>query len=598
MNATVTLTPSHRAMLAASSIRPEVIAARGYRSIVTQADMEELRELGFAPDQCRPGLLIPVYSPTGDVVLHQLRPDQPRMRDGKPLKYETPAGAKMRLDIPPAARQWIRDPSRMLIITEGVKKADSAVSRGLCCVALLGVYNFRGENEYGGLTALGEWEDVAFEMKKDSKKRSRTVYICFDSDVTTKPQVQAALARLKAFLESRGAKVAVIYLPDGPDGAKVGMDDYFAAGHSVGELLSHVRENAEPVRAASIHYKESSIPLMPTGNVLPCIAANLRDLPVEVTAAGPKIAPEATDSERRAIFIRLMQLAEQTSTWLRFAIGDAWNHLPGDYGARTAWAEKEFGEGFAHTAKQYGYIAGRWHLHRRERPGSPGEFFPWSFYETTAPCTPQTQNDYRERYGKEKGLSIAAMRQEIRAGKGETPPRKQQFLDILPDGDALKELRAVVNAHGAAHLRDEIRAIIHREYEALNAPEPPKEEASLAGLDGTDVSTMLDETPLPDEHEAPPEPEQCTDVSTLFAAPDAPDAIPVTSERPDEPPEGTPAFRSQAAAFMLDLPIRNADTIRAHAHAEGYSDAHAAALVRYFEEKHGPPVPTTIGRSP
>ena len=37
-------------------------------------------------------------------------------------------------------------------------------------------------------------------------------------------------ARLKAFLESRGAEVLVIYLPHGESGLKVGVDDFLAAG--------------------------------------------------------------------------------------------------------------------------------------------------------------------------------------------------------------------------------------------------------------------------------------------------------------------------------------------------------------------------------
>src|SRR6266542_4093186 len=38
--------------------------------------------------------------------------------------------------------------------------------------------------------------------------------------------------------ESRGAAVKIIYLPSGEGGAKVGLDDFFAAGHTVDELLA------------------------------------------------------------------------------------------------------------------------------------------------------------------------------------------------------------------------------------------------------------------------------------------------------------------------------------------------------------------------
>src|SRR5207237_7757334 len=137
---------------------------------------------------------------TGQQMTYQIRPDEPRVdHRGKLVKYETPRGSKMALDVPPPARPWLMDPHRPLFITEGVRKADAAVSRGLCCIALLGVWNWRGTNEQGGTLALADWEMVAL--------KERRVYIVFDSDVMLKPAVHQALARLKAFLESRGAQV-------------------------------------------------------------------------------------------------------------------------------------------------------------------------------------------------------------------------------------------------------------------------------------------------------------------------------------------------------------------------------------------------------
>jgi hypothetical protein len=60
-------------------------------------------------------------------------------------------------------------------------------------VGLLGVWNWRGTNEHGGKVALPEWDLIALN--------GRQVYIVFDSDVMLKPQVHAALERLKNFLE-------------------------------------------------------------------------------------------------------------------------------------------------------------------------------------------------------------------------------------------------------------------------------------------------------------------------------------------------------------------------------------------------------------
>ena len=222
------LLPQHAKLIQASAITPAVAAARGYRSVQTKVD---LRRLGFSDRQCIvPTLLVPVLGVTGEVVLYQHRPDQPRIADGKPIKYETPRGSRMALDVPPLAGSWVGDPARPLVITEGVRKADSAVSAGLCGIALLGVWNWRGSNAQGGTTALADWEQIALKRRK--------VYLAFDSDVMEKPEVYQALARLKAFLEQRGAQVRLIYLPSGDGGAKVGLDDYLAMGHSVDTLLA------------------------------------------------------------------------------------------------------------------------------------------------------------------------------------------------------------------------------------------------------------------------------------------------------------------------------------------------------------------------
>ena len=230
------LAPQHARLIDDSAIAPDVALTRGYRTVTTRA---ALRELGFGSRQLRvPALLVPVWNVHGEVVLHQLRPDTPRVVDGKPLKYETPAGARMALDVPPAARSSLGDPARPLFITEGARKADAAVSRGLCCVALLGVWNWRGSNAQGGKLALADWDSIALAGRK--------VYVAFDSDVCEKKPVRTALSRLGRFLESRGAEVLFIYLPPAEGGAKVGLDDFFAAGGTVEELLRHAESALRP----------------------------------------------------------------------------------------------------------------------------------------------------------------------------------------------------------------------------------------------------------------------------------------------------------------------------------------------------------------
>ena len=130
--AELNLLPHHAKLLADSAISCDVAKARGYRSVNKKVELEEQ---GFGVKQRRvPGLLLPVHSVTGEIVLHQFRPDEPRRNaEGKPIKYETPSGARMALDVPPAARKHLGNPDRPLFITEGIRKADSAVSHGICC---------------------------------------------------------------------------------------------------------------------------------------------------------------------------------------------------------------------------------------------------------------------------------------------------------------------------------------------------------------------------------------------------------------------------------------------------------------------------------
>jgi Domain of unknown function (DUF3854) len=249
------LFPGHRQQLVEESgIAEPIIDARGYRSLTRQAAPAVLKELGFNPTQCRlgAGLLIPVLGIDGTPVLHQFRPDHPRQNHrGKAIKYESPSKASTRLDMGVDQREWLQNPAIPLCITEGVKKADAGRSKGLCVVALLGVWNWRGRNHYGGLTTLGEWEEIAL--------KGRTIYLVFDNDVMRKHEVRVALKRLKAWLETKGSKVRVIYLPES-DGRKVGLDDYLRE-HTAAELIA-LAGQAPPAEIPHITLLDAAPPMI------------------------------------------------------------------------------------------------------------------------------------------------------------------------------------------------------------------------------------------------------------------------------------------------------------------------------------------------
>ena len=243
------LLPQHQALLDGSAVHLDVAIDRGYRSIEKKSD---LQALGFSASQCSvPGLLAPITKFDGSLGSYQYRPDQPRIDErGRAVKYETPRGSRLVLDVPIRCRPNLADSSLPLLITEGSRKADSAVSAGYCCIAISGVWNWRGRSERGGLTSLGDWEAIAL--------KGRPVYLAFDSDMTTNQSVHTALVRLQAFLKARGAEVKILCLDAELDGSKVGLDDFLAGGGDLDQLLANAAEAVPPLAAE----EETELPVI------------------------------------------------------------------------------------------------------------------------------------------------------------------------------------------------------------------------------------------------------------------------------------------------------------------------------------------------
>jgi len=248
------LSENHLKMLAEESgISEQVIRERGYRTITSEGD---LVQYGFSPAQRRvPGLLIPLHTTDGKVALHVYRPDNPRtyedrskrdpdgLRPVKVLKYEIPKGTGVRVDCPPACLSGLKNPTIPLYITEGQKKADALATEGACAIDLLGVWNFKGRNEFGATTILADFDFIAWE--------NRSVRIVFDSDVMYKPAVRQAMERLTEILQRKGATVSAVYLPNHPIGVKWGVDDWLADGHTLQDLEA-LAELPHPIPQAAL----------------------------------------------------------------------------------------------------------------------------------------------------------------------------------------------------------------------------------------------------------------------------------------------------------------------------------------------------------
>jgi hypothetical protein len=225
----------HLAMLAASGITDEYAMARGYETITDPKRLAELKIVKAARN-CVPGLLVPQLRVEGSTWGYQYRPDNPRLREGKPVKYETPWEQRNGLDVPPGVASMLADPAVPLWVTEGVKKADCGAINGLCIVALSGVWCWLYTNSAGGKMALPEWRDIALN--------GRRVIMAFDGDVARQPAVRKALHALAAYLATKGAKVEYLHLPDTDD--KTGLDD-FLVEHPVEELRRLVKPTPPPI---------------------------------------------------------------------------------------------------------------------------------------------------------------------------------------------------------------------------------------------------------------------------------------------------------------------------------------------------------------
>ena len=178
-----------------SAISEEIIASRGY---YTETDPKGLAEIGFDKKQQKlvPALVIPIRDVTGKVVLHRIRPDEPRpnlRKAEKVNKYEAPTGSKNVLDFPLwSAAQLDPDANEHYTIwfVEGEKKADAMVSQGLITIGLLGVWSWKRDK-----MPLPDFDRIPLIGKN--------VNVLFDSDAETNVGINLALHTLANYLKAR-----------------------------------------------------------------------------------------------------------------------------------------------------------------------------------------------------------------------------------------------------------------------------------------------------------------------------------------------------------------------------------------------------------
>ena len=234
------LSPEHGRMLCEeSAISPEVVAVRGYYTTTRPSEVPDV----FSARQRRSvGLVIPLYSPDGETLSYQLRPNYPTSES---RKYENPPGGKVIADVHPMMCNKIKDVREPVFFTEGSKTADALTSRGMCTVMLAGVWNF---------AKPGTRCKELLSCLEHVPLKGRLAFIGYDADSRTNPQVQDALSRLVARLEERGASVRIIYPPIVNGDPKTGIDDYLATGGDFHELI----QSAKPFEPVNIREERLS----------------------------------------------------------------------------------------------------------------------------------------------------------------------------------------------------------------------------------------------------------------------------------------------------------------------------------------------------
>jgi putative DNA primase/helicase len=144
-----------------------------------------------------------------------------------------------------------------IIITEGEKKT-LALARlatymadklRFLPVGIPGVWNWR--SRIGRQTAAdGGHQDVKGPIPDLSRIewKGRRVYILFDSDVPRNPSIQAARRQLAAEIQSRGADIFLVDLPNLSGFDKTGADDFLASPEGGPEKLLELIEASAPFK--------------------------------------------------------------------------------------------------------------------------------------------------------------------------------------------------------------------------------------------------------------------------------------------------------------------------------------------------------------
>jgi putative DNA primase/helicase len=257
------LQPQHIEQCRKSGLRDETILGAGLYTLTDRDRISQL--LGWVGshdfDAC---LVIPFFDAQGNPTnFSRLKPDRPRTKNGKLVKYEAALASGNRLYIPPHTRSVLGDVTVPLCITEGEKKCLAADQAGFAVVGLSGVENWSKARDTDVLGRKNGKRELIDDIAA-VPMQARHIYICYDNDGLPNPNVRKAQAALAAALTERGAVVAIVTLPPGPPDeigtpSKCGLDDF---------LLTHTPDELRGLIATAVAAEAPPKKAKPTAGVV------------------------------------------------------------------------------------------------------------------------------------------------------------------------------------------------------------------------------------------------------------------------------------------------------------------------------------------
>jgi hypothetical protein len=248
------LTPGHVDFLTRQAITVETLRSAGVYSITDAADLPE----AHAPwgDQAVPSIAFPWRTPAGQEFI-QLRPDSPIPIDGEksPRKYLWPKGQSSAITV---VRE---DGTDRVLFVEGTKQSLAAAS-------------YVDSGSVYGIAGCRSWSTDGVPLADLEVVEDKDVYLIFDADVTSNPDVYDAAVKFTLALKQEGARsVSYAILAAG---GKAGLDDVLGskAEGKRAKFLARVIEQAVRKLPARPKAKGTGPKALPGSDDRPMIVVN------------------------------------------------------------------------------------------------------------------------------------------------------------------------------------------------------------------------------------------------------------------------------------------------------------------------------------